>query len=156
MNNLLSKYYSDGTFPVDINLILARNLIELRFAKIKEENLVAYIDNDSKNKYINFVFNEKYEKEIFENNDIGHEFKFIASILLINFLKNNKTFKLYNKDLKLDIYYDLVGKLLIPTIFLEDLFNNKKLTNLSLFDFSKKFRVSISLANYRLKKLNLI
>lgn len=122
MNNLLSKYYSDGTFPVDINLILARNLIELRFEKITEENLVAYIDNDSKNKYINFVFNEKYEKEIFENNDIGHEFKFIASILLINFLKNNKTFKLYNKDLKLDIYYDLVGKF------------------------------SISLANYRLKK----
>lgn len=151
VDKLLRKYYSDGTFPVDIILIIARNDIEIKFQNNVE---FGYIDNNSNNKYLTFVINEKYEKEIFLDNDLGHEFKYIATVLLLNALNKVLDFNFKFQDFNIDVYLSLVGKILIPSIFIDYLFKNKQITTLE--NFSKQFRVSRKLAKYRAIELKML
>lgn len=148
---ILTEFYYDDTFPIDMLLIIARNNIYVKFEDRFELGGILK-DNDK----ITFYFNSKYENFIFGKSELSKEFKYIAATLFISFYDKHLDFIFKLEHFNSFYYMNLAGKLLIPALFIDYLVENDFNRIETVEKMSETFGVSYNLALNRCINLDMI
>lgn len=149
-NDVLDKYYQDGSFPVDLVYIASQNNIEIEYVD-EEDEYCGEIDMDVSPILIKVNKNHAETRQRFTiAHELGHYFLGHGSRNRIVDKRSN----MYSYDPIEYMANDFASKLLMPGIFIDFLLENKRVTTVN--DIAREFYVSPEAAKIRCKKLGLL